>query len=99
MTRKCLNVAIYDYDAKSKNILKPGFLRKKKFHRFYLQSFRSKIAKTILAYTMVTKFLYFRATKVKNKTPGIFFTSIVFFSENCHFFEIGPKYANFHHFH
>ena len=29
MTRKCLNVTIYDYDAKSKNILKSGFLRKK----------------------------------------------------------------------
>jgi hypothetical protein len=34
ITRKCLNVAIYDYDTKSMNILKSGFLRKKN-HRFY----------------------------------------------------------------
>ena len=45
MTRKCLNVAIYDYDAKSKNILKSGFLRKKNSTAFIFNLFDPKLQK------------------------------------------------------
>ena len=86
MTRKCLKVAIYDFDAKTLNIWKSGFLRKKNSTDFIFNLLEPKLQKLFSHILWFESFCIWRIQK-SQLWPGEFFLRIMYFFRKIAIFD------------